>query len=254
MPRPVLLFVLFVSACCRLGCSDCPVPPACEDASSAVNDGAVDVPIDVLIVEPDAAVAGVDAIPRPVEPVLEQCVGHRGNGEIACLDQDQYERGGRTNGTMVRATMGKDQCGQLEKEANIGDLDVDVFRTGTCKGAAVSVEPLRPWVELTNDYDVSNLRVCIFPTCNEGSTNVFACFETAEGVDITDSTPRVDSDLYNNEVGFRGCCRIGPGRITAKAECPRGSTSIDTYLWVDSVPTAPITSACQFYRLRHKMM
>ena len=261
MPRPLVVFVLFLSACCHL-CRDCPVNPRCEDAEGQGDANVADAPVDLMIVDLDASVVdAIDAAPRPIEPVLDQCVGHRGESDPGCLDQDPFERkinGGpvRSNGTMVRATMGNKECGQLEKQANIGgSLDVDVFRTGECQGSIISLDPLRPWVELTNELDAALLRVCIFPTCSAGSTNVFACLETPEGVSATDSTPASPADLYNSEVGFRGCCRNGPGRVTAKTECPRDSTAIDTYIWVDAGPSSdPADRTCHPYKIRHKMM
>ncbi|HEX7842082.1 MAG TPA: hypothetical protein VF469_31640 [Kofleriaceae bacterium] len=242
MPRALLAFTLFLSACCRV-CGDC--PPEAHDCPEVFEPSDAGMIVDSA----DAGTqldAGLDAMARPDEPVNMQCVAPRGDGDSSC--SDPYE----PNGDMITArTSSAHECDVTEKDAKVDDDDVDVFRTGECSVGLLpyaSLGPLTPWSELAGD--ARTLRLCIFPTCSTGSTNVYACYETPSGVDMQGDTPSVPSDLFNSQVGFRGCCRTGPGRITAKIECPRHSNAIDTYVWVDA---AMRDGGCHAYTLRYKM-
>ncbi len=151
---------------------------------------------------------------------------------------DEFE----PNGDFVRAAVGSGyECTPTSKNGIIaGEGDVDVFRTGSCcvgaciGSASVATGKLRPWAELAAAdamTDVSGLRVCVFPTCSTGSTNVYACYETTANGKLNDTT---SGDLYTSQLGFRGCCRTGAGRITAEFDCPRRLATFDTFFWVEA--------------------
>jgi hypothetical protein len=243
MSRAMLAFTVFLGACCHV-CGPCedPKPHDCPEAFETQDAGAI---ADASDAGPTLD-AGVDAMPRPDEPVGELCVAPRSGGDSAC--RDPFE----PNDDMIMArTSSAHECDVTEKDAKVDDNDVDVFRTGECGAGLLplaSIGPLTPWSELAGD--AATLRVCIFPTCSTGSTNVYACYESPSGAAMQDDTPAVPGDLFNSNVGFRGCCRTGPGRITAKLECPRHSNAIDTYLWVDA---ATRDGQCHAYTLRYQM-
>jgi hypothetical protein len=219
-----ILVSILLSGCCTLWpWSDCHDPqPACKAKDGGVDDASV-TPILA-----DASTDAPDAMPRPPDPSDASCVAEWKGG--SCPGESD-----EPNNSMVMASYLK-QCSGDGLQASAGPADVDVYRTGDCDvGTYVATGPLMPWAQLdSNDpNDASALRVCVFPTCATGATNVYACIETASGVDASDSAASVTADLWKNDVGFRGCCRTGPGRITVKADCPRRSPKIDTYLWIE---------------------
>lgn len=151
---------------------------------------------------------------------------------------------------VLAATTTSRECTKTTKSGSIGGRDIDVFRTGNCcigLGCAspipVATEALRPWVEVSapdSSTDVSGLLVCVFPTCDEGSTHILGCYEDSADKPTT-------SDLFTSQLGFRGCCRTGAGRITAELDCPRKSPRFDTYIWVESQSGG----SCQPYNLKY---
>jgi hypothetical protein len=115
---------------------------------------------------------------------------------------------------------------------------------------------MTPWVYLDTD---DPLRACLFPMCAEGSTNVYkeedGCYENTPG----DGQP-VDADgkplppivwKVRTESGFRGCCRVGRGRVTAKFDCAHFSTKFDAYYWVDGGDETLGANACPTYTLSY---
>ena len=228
MRRAILILSIAVhaTACTKLKCwiVGCPDKHECTDGVDYSG-----TEPDAMVVVTDGALpdAGPDAPPAP--PDVDRCIGPRGNSDGEC-DKDRFE----PNDDLIFATVGKnDECDPTEKSATIGGVnDVDVFRTGGCKAD----KPAMPWVALMDGDELTMVRVCVFPTCGEGAANVYECYETAANVPAdSNTTPTTSTDLTRSQVGFRGCCRTGPGRITAKVSCPLtlGSPDIDTYIWID---------------------
>lgn len=110
----------------------------------------------------------------------------------------------------------------------------DVSRTGLCSLTG------DPYAELTNDDD--SVRVCMFYSCNPGTTGVTDCYETKPG----DSRGSNDGSAKSNrekthvvkgvtESGFTGCCRTGKGRVAAKVQCSGiFAAKVESYLWIES--------------------
>lgn len=224
MTRLAIVVATLVTSGCGLCWSlppwSCPPDPQPTCHPEAPQDGG----IDASVADAPSDAMGPDAMPRPPEPVSEACVASW-DGPGCGRNDTQFE----PNNGMVAARYLS--CTMSGIEAVTGLADVDVYRTGDCDyGTIVATGPLMPWAQLDTGDGV---RACVFPTCAKGATNVYACIETAPGVDATEGMPSVPGDLWNNDVGFRGCCRVGPGRITAKADCPRRSTTIDAFIWVE---------------------
>jgi hypothetical protein len=151
---------------------------------------------------------------------------------------------------VLATTSNTRECMSTTKTGSIGGRDIDVFRTGNCcvselgclSPIPVATQALRPYAALSPDasMDLSSIRVCIFPTCDEGSTHILGCYEDKSDTATT-------ADLFKSQLGFRGCCRTGPGRITAELDCPRKSPTFDTYVWVESTSGG----SCQSYTLTY---
>jgi hypothetical protein len=151
---------------------------------------------------------------------------------------------------VLAATSSSRECTTTMKSGSIGGRDIDVFRTGNCcigYGCAspipVATEALKPWAEVSApdpSIDLSGLRVCVFPTCDEGSTHILKCYEDG----ATDTTTL---DLFTSQLGFRGCCRTGPGKIAAELDCPRRSPKFDTYVWIEQQSGG----SCQAYNVTY---
>jgi hypothetical protein len=219
----VAALVALVTGCGRGGGNNGPPDTGIPQPDAGVIPGAADrFLLTGTILTPDQVVDGQ----MLVESDKITCVAAwTGPG---CGSNDSYE----PNNSMVMANYMK-RCANRGLEGITGSEDVDVYDTGDCDfGAIVATGPLMPWAQI-DEADADAVRVCVFPTCAKGATNVFACVETAADVQATDDMASVPADLWNNNVGFRGCCRVGPGRITAEVDCPRRSTTIDTYVWIE---------------------
>jgi hypothetical protein len=140
------------------------------------------------------------------------------------------------------------ECFETVKTATIANNDdVDIYRTGKCD---LSNGFLRTLDMLTTSADISteaNLRMCIFPTCHGGATNVYACYETSDGAAETEIAPT------KTDAGFIGCCRGGAGSVTALSDCPLRSPEVDTYLWVESA-NSDVEGTCHPYTLHWNLL
>jgi hypothetical protein len=181
-----------------------------------------------------------DPNPRHYEPAT--CVGTRDETPAEELDcaHDEYE----PNGDLPRASVSprEHECFDTVKSANIanGD-DVDVYRTGKCdlsNGFARAANVITTTADIETKAD---LRMCVFPACHGGSTNVFACYETTDGEETEVVPTRTHS-------GFIGCCRVGTGSVTAELDCPLRGLEVDTYLWVEAADVG-IEGTCHPYTL-----
>jgi hypothetical protein len=216
MTRFAIVAAIGLGGCCSLPWYHCPKESHSCDSNYTPIDAAPEPVIDA------ATDGGVppDAIPRPPEP--GSCVASFENGGNCGGDSDE------PNGSMVLAHyLGTCSAGF---GATAGGTDIDVYRTGDCDFGTVAAPELRPWAQISNS-DPGDLTLCIFPTCAKGATNVYACVESDVGA-ASNAGVDAPGDLWTNDVGFRGCCRAGPGRITAKVQCPRWSPKIDTYIWI----------------------
>jgi len=179
--------------------------------------------------------------PRPTEPV--ECVSPQADPDQVvpdtCSTTDSYE----PNGDMITAAAPDQRECAGSRDAVIGTRDdVDVFRTGACAvGVDVIVTSigtsLRPKLTVSTTRPI---RTCIIPTCVEGATNVYSCFEQGPG-----EPSEVETLTTRTATDFRGCCRMGAGTIAAAMDCPLSSETIDTFFWVEA-GDAP---ACSEYSL-----
>lgn len=180
----------------------------------------------------DLVDGGADSsFPPPSQFEQGNCVIARTGGahSDACPD-DPYEPNDDFVTALIPATP---ECAGTSKDATIAYGDIDVFRTGTCENAASSPgfgKSLTPWAQ--SDGDV---HLCIFPTCNDGSTRMLGCLATDNDVVATSDMKTQDQNLATSTLGFHGCCREGPGRITAVLDCPLQSTKVDTFIWVEAL-------------------
>lgn len=110
----------------------------------------------------------------------------------------------------------------------------DVSRSGLCATGG------DPWAELaTND---SAVRVCMFFSCNPGTTNVFDCYETSAGDSrgSNEAESQKKRDMTHvvkgvTDSGFTGCCRTGKGRVTAQVQCSGiFAAKVEGYLWIEA--------------------
>lgn len=140
------------------------------------------------------------------------------------------------------------ECGLTSHEGQIGARDIDVFRTRNCDHASSSDgfdDALTPWAESSDE-----IRLCIFPTCSDGSTRVLRCLATEVGKAPSSDAESGSDNLANSSLGFHGCCREGAGRITAVLDCSLASKTLDTFIWV-----APLVQgeACHGYSVSHEI-
>lgn len=175
------------------------------------------------------------------EPPLlpKACVASQGGGARTA---DRYE----PNDNLAMATPPAPHtadCAMTGRAAAIsGASDVDVFRTGVCD----VTEDDQPTAELmTDDPD---LRLCLILACDVGTTTVFSCGGGAD--DSAD--PRVVA--ARTEGGFRGCCRTGAGKVSARVQCsgfPLRGHAVQGFLWIDS--NAGGDGADHDYRVGYQM-
>jgi hypothetical protein len=114
--------------------------------------------------------------------------------------------------------------------------DVDVLETGAC-----SLSSRSPSVELSSK---DALRLCLFPSCAYGTTNVVHCYANM----ISDG----GAWGTKSEAGFPGCCRVGSGPVTVDVECGGiRSQAITGFIWVDAGQQS--IGRCSPYRLTWRM-
>lgn len=168
-----------------------------------------------------------------VDPITYEppvCVGPRGipDTEESADCRDDFEPNGDLT---VASTTGKLECGMTQKLGRIANVrDVDVYRTGSCAlglGTPVGsfAKTLEPSVYVDTDALV---RTCMFPTCVNGDSNVYKCFEQSDGAAEREIL------VTRSNSAFHGCCRIGRGAIRAEMDCAMFSAAIDTHFWVDA--------------------
>jgi hypothetical protein len=119
-----------------------------------------------------------------------------------------------------------------------GTQDVDVLHTSPCSKGSKD-----PTAQLVMDGGPP-LRLCLFPVCKVGTTNVWGCYASApddQGAWLT-----------VNETGFKGCCRSGPGTVSARMGCSSlYNATIDGFVWIDG-NEQPI-SECTPYHVSWEM-
>lgn len=166
----------------------------------------------------------------------------QGRANPACGDP-QFER----NEDMTQAAAPDFRECSGSRTAHLdGHEDVDVFRTGECKGSIVTNLPA-PLVANANVTNADrNIRFCIFPLCMDGPTNLQACNGNADMRPDENGEDEVIVWDTRLDSGFIGCCRIGPGTLSASFLCPFRTREVDTYFWVDS-GELPVEDACSAY-------
>lgn len=132
------------------------------------------------------------------------------------------------------------------------ETDVDVFRTGACSSGlagsiAGSIIPITTSLETKNDY----LRICVFPMCHDGATNLQACSDGTTRVDHTTTDPPDRLWSTRLDSGFTGCCRVGPGRLDIEFACQFISREVDTFFWVDMTPEAEASCSSSAYEITY---
>jgi hypothetical protein len=148
-------------------------------------------------------------------------------------------------------------------KGHVGDAwDVDVFRTGHCgRGALATAND--PRIVVRSDFQTKKadsndsdpyLRLCVFPMCHDGATNLQACSEERDGtttrVDYTTENPPDHLWSTRLESGFTGCCRVGPGSLEVEFVCQYLSREVDTFFWVDTIDPA---TTCSEYELSYEI-
>jgi hypothetical protein len=83
--------------------------------------------------------------------------------------------------------------------------------------------------------DIAELRLCVFTRCQHGTTVTHDCYQSTPGDSPPDAGAGAPS-LTVTDSGFRGCCRIGKGSVSAIVQCGTlpGDQGTEGFVWVDS--------------------
>jgi hypothetical protein len=180
--------------------------------------------------------------PQKQQPIdARACVAPRADRSINRCPLNGTER--EPNGTMALATAPPSGSACDSPDGGVtgyldGRTDVDVFRSGFC-GDSQSDHHISATLDAT-----PTTRVCVFARCQLGITAVYDCYQAQHG-----DSPDMGIDRARiTDNGFRGCCRVGNGEITAAVQCsnPLGKKSVEGFVWVDPGDGDPL---CDRYRV-----
>jgi hypothetical protein len=136
--------------------------------------------------------------PPSIEGGLWSHIGRE--NDVACVGSSEIE----PNGDVASANVvGNGACSSQHIIGAVSN-DIDVFRVDGpfCEGSF-------PTAVLNGDKDA---RLCVFVVCAQGKTGLSSC----DG-DIDEDDHFPVSNIF--PAGMRGCCRVGPGRVTARSSC-----------------------------------
>lgn len=180
--------------------------------------------------------------PRPEDPT--ECVGTREElGPADDCDADAFEP--NDDLTLASPPVAARECrGATRSGILAGDGDVDVFHTRDCDLA----DEADPWAELQMTGEGSEaLRLCIFPVCLDGSTNVHDCY--ASSPSDSNTGEGAEAWMTHSQSRFRGCCRTGNGKVSAQVHCDARGKKVDTYVWIDAGSVSLGDPQCRGYEV-----
>jgi hypothetical protein len=120
--------------------------------------------------------------------------------DLACTGTSEIE----PNGDVATANVvSSGECSAHQIKGSVSN-DIDVFRADGqfCDGSS-------PTASFSGEKD---MRLCIFVVCAHGKTGISGC----DG-DKNDAGQLPVSNYL--PAGMRGCCRVGPGRVTVLPNC-----------------------------------